>query len=122
MKLIHECVRDVLLDAEENLSLFNSISSSDIQTRLSKYSHDDIYYTCLKLNEAGFIKADFYLNGSAGIEEITYSGHLFLDNIRDNNVWKKTQNILSKFTSTSLSIVQNVATQVISNIIINSLK
>lgn len=122
MKLIHECVRDVLLDAEENLSLFGSISSSDIQTRLSKYSHDDIYYTCLKLNEAGFIKTDFYLSGTAEIEEITYNGHLFLDNIRDDNVWKKTQNILSNFTSTSLGIVQNVAVQVISSIITNSLK
>ena len=122
IKLIHECVRDILLDAEENLTLSNNISSQEIQTRLKKYKHEDIYYTCLKLNEAGFIKVDFFLDGSASIEEITYNGHMFLDNIRDNNVWKKTQSILSKFTSTSLGIVQDVAAQVISNIITTSLK
>lgn len=120
MKLIHDCIRDVMIDIEENLGLNRTVSSREIQIRNSKYSHDDIYYTCQKLKEAGYLNVEFFLDGYAGVESMTYSGHLFLDNIRDNKVWSTTKSILSKFTSTSIGIVENVASQVITNLIVAS--
>ena len=116
MKLLHDCVRDVLLTLEDKLGVFGGLG--DNQLDLPKYSSDDIKYTILKLNEAGYItcsKSD--LVGNIYIKSITYQGHLFLDNIRDNNVWKKTKSIASKFSSTSLTIISSIASQVIAELI-----
>jgi len=94
----------------------------DIQKKLSKYSIDDINYTCLKLEEAGFMQCTQYINDRIDITNMTYNGHLFLDNIRDNNVWSTTKKVISKFSSVSLNIVEKVATQVITNLIQSSMK
>ena len=117
MKLIHDCVRDVMLFLENNLTYEEYLYTRKI--KLNKYKTNDILYTLDKLSEAGFITItgktmdddNFY------VTSITYNGHQFLDNIRDSKVWKQTKSILSTFTSTSLGIVQNIASQVISNII-----
>lgn len=113
MKLIHDCVRDVMLDIEENLTLYQTVSSVDIQNRLKKYSHDDIYYTCQKLQEAGYLNVDFFINGSCSIEAMTYNGHQFLDSIRDDGIWKEVKSKISKLTSVSLPIIYQVASQAI---------
>ena len=91
MKLNHDCVRDVLLYLEDNLDLglkikFSSTTNNELN---SKYSNTDIFYTSLKLLEAGFINAKAYdtvqPSGPIVIEiaSITYNGHLFLDSIRN---------------------------------------
>lgn len=113
MKLIHDCVRDVMLDIEENLILHQTISDVDIQNRLKKYSHDDIYYTCQKLQEAGYLNVDFYMDGSYDIANMTYNGHQFLDNIRDDGIWKEVKSKISKLTGVSLPIIYQVASQAI---------
>ena len=116
MKLVHDCVRDVMLYLEDNLEDTYFINSESIT--LKKYSSKDITYTLKKLAEAGFIEIDkVTFENNFNIKWMTYYGHQFLDNIRDSKVWKQTKSILSTFTSTSLGIVQNVASQVISNII-----
>ncbi len=117
MKLKNECVRDVLLDIEENLNLHQIISSVSINKRLKNYSHDDIYYTCRKLEEAGFLKVDYTLSGTANIIEMTYYGHQFLDNIRDSKVWSQTKSVLSKFESVSIDIISSTAFKVITSML-----
>lgn len=121
MKLNHNCVRDLLLFIEENLTYGHYIYVNDVQ--IGSYSKDEILYSADKLLEAGLIGADkrTYI-GSNGIPQIniksiTWSGHQFLDNIRDDNVWKNTKGILSKFSSVSIGVISNVASQIISNMI-----
>lgn len=113
VKLIHDCVRDVMLDIENNLNLHETTTSTDIQKRLKKYSLDDIYYTCQKLKEAGYLKVDFFIDGSCCIESMTYNGHQFLDNIRDDRIWKEVKSKISKLASASLPIIHQVASQAI---------
>ncbi|WP_394810140.1 DUF2513 domain-containing protein [Lactiplantibacillus plantarum] len=48
---------------------------------------------------------------------ITWSGHELLDDIRDTEVWRKTKDVTSSFSSISVSILKNVATAVITGII-----
>ena len=113
MTLKHDCIRDVLLYLEENLGLYNLISSNNI--KINDYSADDITYTIMKLREAGFIDASGQdLVGIILIKSITYNGHQFLDNIRDDNVWDETKSIISKLSSVSLPIIQQVAINTIS--------
>lgn len=125
MKLNHDCVRDVLLYLEDNLSYGNFVHSSDL--KIKSYSHEEILYCIDKLFEAGFLNCDRQTDLSSVfpwflIKSISYDGHSFLDNIRDNNVWRKTKNITKSFTSTSINLLSNIASQVISNAIIASFK
>lgn len=119
MRLSNECVRDLLLAIEENLGINETMSINDFE--LQNYSSDELIYTSLKLIEAGFINAKAFANidGSISIDisSLTWDGHKFLDNIRDNEVWSKTKSIVSKFSSVSLSIISNVAAQVITILI-----
>lgn len=119
MRLNNECVRDLLLAIEENLGINDKVSIDDFE--LPNYSYDELIYTALKLIEAGFINGDSskMIDGSifVYVSSLTWDGHKFLDNIRDNEVWRKTKSIVSKFSSVSLGIISNVAAQVITALI-----
>lgn len=120
MKLNYDCVRDVLLYLEDNLSLNKSITfPSDIkESLLIKYSKDDLLYTVKILLNKKLILGDDNFNYATGIytaniESLSFDGHSFLDNIRDNQVWSKSKKILSAFKSVSIEIISQVATNVI---------
>ncbi len=119
MKLIHDCVRDVLINVEENLELNRELNLKDLN--LTKYEPKDIIYTCQKLVEANYIEMRKTIDGNFYITNMTYNGHLFLDDIRDSKVWSKTKTIASRFSSVSLNMIGNIATQVISNLISSSM-
>lgn len=120
MKLNYDCVRDVLLYLEDNLSLNKSITfPSDIkESLLIKYSKDDLLYTVKILLNKKLILGDDNFNYATGIytaniDSLSFDGHSFLDNIRDNQVWSKSKKILSAFKSVSIEIISQVATNVI---------
>lgn len=115
MKLIHDCVRDVMLYIEENLQDNRTISTSAIANDLSKYSLEDIKYTCKKLNEARYLEISNSIGGGIAIISMSYNGHIFLDSIRDDGVWKETKSKVSKIASVSLPILQQVAATIITN-------
>lgn len=119
MKLNKDCIRDLLLYLEENLTINNSITINNI--KISNYTSDELLYTTDKLYEAKFLNCyrriydakDLFIT----VDSLTYEGHQFLDNIRDDNVWENTKNVLSKFKSTSISFISDVSSQIIANII-----
>ena len=119
MKLNNDCVRGLLLYIESNTSINSLIAVSQIE--INDYTTDELIYTAMKLQEAGYIKAKIskFIDGSADVyvNELTWNGHKFLDNIRDDGVWKATKEKISKFSSVSLSIIENVAAQVLTNLI-----
>lgn len=124
MKLNQDCVRDLLLYLEENLNLgsFISISSDFYEDVLSDYLANDLIYTAQKLLEADYIDATImhYMGTnipSVRIKSITYQGHQFLDNIRDNKVYTKTKTILSTFKSVSIEVFSETASKVITSLI-----
>ena len=55
MRLNNDSVRDLLLAIEENVGLKEYMSIDSLQ--LKSYSQDDLQYTALKLEEAGYINA-----------------------------------------------------------------
>ena len=112
MKLNHDCIRDLLLYLEDNLSMNNYIIANNLS--LNKYSSDDILYTADKLYEAGFLNCTRETEDEpiVVIHSISYQGHQFLDTIRDNSVWKDTKSKLSKLASYSIPIIQQVATAI----------
>lgn len=124
MKLNQDCVRDFLLYLEETLTLENylNINCYTNDSLLPNYSIDDIRYTTLKLIEAGYIDAKTRKFLDTQIPEIricsiTYQGHLFLDNIRDDKVYSKTKSILSTLKSVSIEVFSETASKVITSLI-----
>lgn len=104
MKLNHECIRDLLLYIEENLSYNDELEINKIS--LNNYSLEELLYTTEKLVEADYLICftieidDEY--SILLVQSITYKGHHFLDTIRDNKIWSKTKNVLSFLKSVSI--------------------
>lgn len=119
MKLNTECIRDLLLYAEENLSYkHKSISVNDL--KLKDYAEEELLYTAEKLYEANYIKCIIgygYELPMIVIVGIYFQGHQFLDNIRDDKVFAKTKSVLSNFKSVSIDIISETASKVITNLI-----
>lgn len=125
MKLNHETVRNLLLFVEEQDTPGVNLEKLDTFSKNYNYESSEVYYTINRLNEANYINAkikNYYGGGiDIEIESITWNGHKFLDTIRDNKVWSKTKSIVSGFSSVSLSLIENVASNVITQLITQSL-
>lgn len=113
MKLKNDCVRDIMLYVEENLVDGRQIGTQFLQSELKKYSIQEINYTCRKLVEANFLQVFSSCGGAMSIKEMTYTGHQFLDTIRNNKVWEATKAKISQIGSVSIPIIQDVASSII---------
>ncbi|MGG1455554.1 DUF2513 domain-containing protein [Bacillus subtilis] len=119
MKLDHDCVRSLLLELEEKLSLNSIFDNSHIKElkTYEEFGEEQTFYTILKLIEAKFLigTSQFYLDESYefAITSISHSGHEFLNNIRDSKIWSKTKSSVSTLSGVSLSIIGSVAADLV---------
>lgn len=123
MELNKDCVRDVLLSCEELLKMdedgyMNSLSHEELGQALSNYKIEDIIYTVVKLEEAGFL--DVKVTRAFGniivdmtIKDITFNGHEFLNDIRDDDNWKKVKEIAKSVGAFSINMIAQIAVAVI---------
>lgn len=116
MKLNHDIVREVLLYLEDHLELNDELDSTKIM--IPEVTADEVAYTLLRLSEADFITiiTDEDLSGNLDIfvKSLTWKGHEFLDNIRNNNTWDKVKKVAAEVGADSLSTLQKIAINVIS--------
>lgn len=121
MKLNLDCVRDILLTIEKhpipmNLNFYNFCEL------LPNYSKDEILYCCKRLYEANYLNLKFISiqNCKPQLDEIgdlTFYGHEFLENIKNDTNWNKTKNIALKVGSFSFEVIKEISTSVISDVI-----
>lgn len=114
MKLNQDLVRLLLLEIEDKTGPYDSLELSDIS--IKDYSYEEILYTTERLLEAGYITARLEptkLRCNQVIYSLTWEGHKFLDTIRDNTVWRRTNDIVKKLSSVSLSLILHIGEQVI---------
>ncbi|MGR7976550.1 DUF2513 domain-containing protein [Bacillus velezensis] len=115
MKLDQNCVRELLLELEEKLTLTDHIHISEIRVlkTYEQYGEETTFYTILKLIEANFINGKpLFADGSIysiGISSLTWDGHVFLDNIRDTAVWAATKEKTKQLTSVSMTLLAGIA-------------
>ena len=105
MKLNYDCVRSVLLTVET------------IFEQLPKYGDNEILYTIEKLKEAGYINAALHFAAGhfidGAVSSITYSGHEYLDNIREPEVWRKVKAMLKNAGAITLPLISQAAQMLI---------
>jgi hypothetical protein len=120
MKLNHECVRDLLLYLEDNLLFTSRLCANNLE--IAPYESADIIYAAARLSEAKFIETSqttYSLDTmpTIHIQSLTWDGHKFLDNIRDDNVWNSTKSVIAQFSSVSIGVIDNVSNKIISKLI-----
>lgn len=125
MKLNYDCIRDVLLTLEDNLTLdedlqFSSLNLNELLEfeELKDYSKQALAYTLYNLNEICFI--DAHISWASGkvlvyieVYDITYIGHEFLSSIRPTSNWNKIKSKLLTLGTASIPIISEIASQVI---------
>lgn len=121
MKLNPDCMRDVLIEMEK-AEYEEPLYLQRFYDALPKYSEDVINYSIVKLEEAGFIKATVksrigYDYSILRIDDITYSGHQFLADIRSESIWNNVKEVSAKVGSNSLQAISQIATSIITTII-----
>ena len=118
MKLNYDCVRSVLLTVEKSKTIdeelnLNPLAVETIFEQLPKYEDSEILYTIEKLKEAGYINAalhfaaGYFIDGT--VSSITYSGHEYLDNIREPEVWRKVKTMLKNAGAITLPLISQAA-------------
>lgn len=120
MKLNPDCIRDILIVIEEHTSYKIGVSyPSDSFSSISNlYSDMMIRYHILQASKAGLIELsqiDSFENMK--IDDLTPTGHDFLNNIRSDNTWSSIKSICQKVGSTSLSALVQISTGVITALI-----
>lgn len=125
MELNKDCVRDILLKCEELLQMnddgtMNVLQSGDLKEVLPDYDLSVIKYSVLKMDEADLINAriisfDDSIVGEFLIFDITYFGHEFIEQIKDDNNWNKVKDVAKKVGSSSIDILLQIATVVLTN-------
>ena len=122
MKLNYDCIRSVLLTVEKSKTIdeelnLNPLAVETIFEQLPKYEDSEILYTIEKLKEAGYINAALhfavghFIDGT--VSSITYSGHEYLDNIREPEVWRKVKTMLKNAGAITLPLISQAAQMLI---------
>ncbi len=123
MKRDMSLVREILLEIEKDRAGDKLIDVLD-------YPVEEIIYHVKIMNDYGLIEAKvvevFSKKGSEfaleTIKGITWEGYDFLDDIRDETVWKKTSAHIKKTTGTaSLEMVKEVAKTFVREILFSGL-
>lgn len=120
MKLNHECIRDLLIYLEDKLLLTSSLCANDIE--IAPYESTDIIYATARLSDAKYIETSqiSYSHDTIPtihIQSLTWDGHKLLDSIRDDNVWKKTNSVVTQFSSVSIRIIEDISNRIIEKMI-----
>lgn len=108
MKLNKDLVREILLAIEES----KNDPKEGINLVLKNRSPREISYHVLLLTEAGFIlsRDAFPTHSTSNWQptRLTYTGHEFLETVRDGEVWALTKTGVEKVGSGSLSLILEV--------------
>lgn len=141
MRLNFDCVRDVMLWAENlttptrpavyvDVDLLSRtkdvyLDASELpvpddsqKSLLEKYSNETLVYHLTYCIRANLLIREFDLNdGKIIIRDLTPDGHAFLENIRSDTVYEKVKKICKKLGIESLSGVVHISESVVAEII-----
>jgi hypothetical protein len=90
MKRDMDLFRSLLLKVEEQ-----PVNGPLTTPEVPGHSEDEVRYHAQLAQDAGFIEADFMMDGFI-VERLTFAGHEFLDAAREDRLWNKAkQTVLS---------------------------
>lgn len=119
MRLNHDCIRDILLYIEANTDDdISCISCDTLLEALSKYDKNTLFYHIRRMDTANLFDSVYYSeNEPELISNLSWDGHHYIDNIRDDKIWSKTKAAASKLASVSLPILIEKAADIAASFI-----
>lgn len=114
MKLNPDCIRDILLTAEDTCDFstpWTYDKDKEKSSFLANYSHEEIVYHIRQCYASDLIDGvQFYEDGSTVyIGDLTPDGHEFLANIRNDTFFNKVKAIAEELGVTSLNNLSQIA-------------
>ena len=122
MRLNNDCIRDILLYVEDNTDLEKSVIDIDkLSEALSnKYNENALYYHIKMISQADLVDNVFFAEDRPyTISSLSWEGHQYLDNIRDEKVWNILKDKTKDLSSVSLKILIPVASKIIENMLLH---
>ena len=117
MRLNPDCIRDILLVAEENTGYREEWTLSrdkSLPEQLQKYDFKTVAYHANQCIMAGLlVEGHRFLGVEVAIKDLTPEGHEFLANIRAETNWNKVKQKAKVIGSESLSVLIQLAGQII---------
>jgi hypothetical protein len=122
MRLNPDCIRDILFYVEENagysemIPFYTNLERFNIKLK-NDYPADVILYHLELCEEYGYLTIYSHTMGAINVKRLSVSGHEFLENIRQDTNWNKTKEVAKSAGSTSIEILSNVASNLITALI-----
>ena len=123
MKRDMELIRKILFKIEEDY-----VSTALINLSIDGYSMEEVAYHCKILHDAGLVSAYNAKYASEGlyffcVGSLTWEGHDYLDKIRNDNVWNKTKDVITKRgLPFVIDVVKDISTSIIKNMTEGAIK
>lgn len=127
MELNYECLRKTLMFLEKNLKLSDDLDFKPLgiheivdYSELKKdFDQKDIAYCVHMLADSGMISvlSDNSWVRELRVQTITYKGHEFLQQIKNDTVWKRVTDKLKPIGVFTINFISQVAVNVITEII-----
>lgn len=107
-----DLVRDLLLKIDSD-KRFDGTAwihySTAEEMGITNHSTEEVGYHLNLLMEAGFIKAKGAMELMPVINKLTWQGHEFLDDIRDDTIWGKTKERAKGLAGVGISLMWELA-------------
>lgn len=131
MKINYNCLRKLLIVLESNLQFsedleYPDLSFKDVCDLMPEFTREDIAYSTIMAEESNLIKAHIISAENSFYEcvyfGLTYKGHQFLENVKNNAVWEKTKSITKRVGSMSLDVISSIASELLKGLITSQLQ
>lgn len=122
MELKPECIRAVMIEIEKSQKYYldgsgevarRDLSLEAISEALPSYSKEDIYYSLFNLDQAGYISLSTQWANNAvyfcEVNYMTFSGHEFLNGVRDPKRWAIIKKGFAAVGNCSLAVISAVS-------------
>ena len=118
MKLNQDCIRDILLYVEANTETADTEIDFEVLCSALPYSKEVLDYHVKTLYDGDlFIDIQCAEDEIESISRLSFNGHCFVDNIRDDKVWSTLKKGVSTLASVSLPILVKQASDIITNLL-----
>ena len=124
MRLNPDCIRQILFEVEANTGYKEPMLFCPEIMEKMNFPEDVILYHVKQCELYGFFThVTHYTNGDDDvlIDDLTPKGHEFIQKIREDNVWNKTKSIAGSVGSFAISVISNIASNVIEKAILQKI-
>lgn len=120
MRLNNDCIRDVLLYIEDNTDYKKRFINIDKLLTDLDYDENTLFYHISMISQANLVDKVVYAdNKPISTSSLSWNGHQYLDNIRDDKVWSMVKDKTKNLASVSLNVLIPLASKLLENMLFN---